>query len=85
MEILLGFMAGAWLFTVGAGVYVVRYLLYPAWGNTRKDIMALNTKLDNLEQWTKNEIGLRKLQEMSDEERATIERRLSARKRWANG
>lgn len=89
MEVMLGFMTAAWLFTVGGGVYAFWRYAYKPDVLQRKAIEALlerlvktETELANNHAWVKNELGLHKAMSLSNEELAIREARVKARRLW---
>lgn len=82
IEILVGFMAGAFLFLLAlAGVLV--WQAYERWKVVRKDIVALNDKIDITAKAIhafQEEQGLRRAMALDDAGIAQIERRNQMRK-----
>jgi hypothetical protein len=76
MEILLGFMSAAWLFTTVGVAYVVYRYVYKPWTVVRADI----TKLAQDQQEIWQELKFRKAFYKSDEDLALSERRMAARR-----
>jgi hypothetical protein len=83
-DILLGFMVGAWVFTVLGNIYVQWRYTFKPWQVMRKDIKgmldlntATNARIDQLEQ----ALRPNKISAMSDEQLASIENRLRQARR----
>lgn len=62
-----------WLSTLLGVAYVLWRYAYTPWLVMRKDITALNQKTDDNHAWVKNELGLRSIRAISDEEIARAE------------
>lgn len=75
MEFWLGLMTASWLFTVGAVVYVMYRYVYLPWKVMRKDLAALDAKIEEVRQTATT----RRAEAMTEEEAAFIEGRLRAR------
>lgn len=77
-EFILGFMTAAWLFTLAGGAYsVYRYVRQP-WIVMRKDVVALNDRINTLGdliQQYQQEQGLRRAMALDDVGVAQVERR----------
>ena len=73
-DILLGFSAAGWLFTVLATGYVLWRYVYVPWKVVRADLVALHNALKELRVWVEGEIGQRKAIALSDEAIAKLER-----------
>ena len=75
-EVLLGFMVAAWIFTVGAGSYIVWRYVFKPWQVVRKDISALNQVdqkiIERLDMMEKLTAGTR-IHNMTDEQLANYE------------
>jgi len=74
LEVLVGFMVAAWVFTLVACAYLGWRYVWKPWHVLRTDIVALNEKLDGVIESIRN----KKTMAMTDEELASVERRLRA-------
>lgn len=63
----------AWVFTVVGVAYVLWRYAYTPFMVMRRDIAALNEKVEELREYTKQEFGLRAARALSDEEQARME------------
>lgn len=72
--VILGTLAlTAWLFTLGIVSYVLWRYAYTPWMVMRRDVAALDAKIEELRAYTKQELGLRAARALSDEEAARME------------
>lgn len=72
----LGAVSVLWAVTVVAVAYTIWRYVYSPWVVVRRDIAALNAKVDEHIKWTQETLTTRRLAAMTDEELASIERRL---------
>lgn len=82
IDLVVGFLAGAFLFGLGKDVYLI-WQFRERWAVIRRDIVALNEQCSILHRQLEayvEEQGLRKAQMLTDPEIANIERRNQMRK-----
>lgn len=80
IEILVGFFAAAWFFTLlGVGYTIYRYVFVP-WKVMRKDVAALSQKVEENLAWVKQAVSFQNTLVQTDERAAQVERTLRHRK-----
>lgn len=75
----LGFVSASQIFLTLGGVYAFWRYSYRPFKVNRTDIVALNQKIADLEANFKQEMGLRRATELTDEQRVLMESRLARR------
>lgn len=81
MELLLGFMVAAWLFTIGGVAYTTWRYVYAPWKVMRKDIAALSEAVEGV----RGEMKHRKALYLPDDELARMESRAAVRRAMTRG
>ena len=76
LAVLVGFTLAAWVLTSAAVAYALWRYAYQPWRVVRADVAALNAKVDQHVAWAQATMTTRRMSSMTDEELASVERRL---------